>query len=440
MPWVIDELGESVWDDGNDAFRKWLDQYKVQRWGGEEYIDDGYDIPGVGKVTDAFPWADFQNYRPNDSVTPEAYRKEMFNNGQVIDTPAGKVFVGSANPNAQDMSRPNGREWIGAMLPGLLAGGVAAAGSAAGFGFGGFAGEGGLNALNSFDTGAMGEILGTGSNTVPSNYWNMLADAGGTMSDAGMEGMGDMVNTLGEGGIDFNAVNPASDPFSFTPDPTMPNLNMPTFGSPNALGLPEALGGSGAVLNGIENLASNAGGSWWDEILKGLDPKSPAMKTGASLLEWLSSMDNQRYQTNTMNDAANRADPFANERGFYQNLLRQSFSDPNFLQNNATFAGMRDVAVNDATRVAAGQGYNRSSNVLYDVADRVQKQGANYLNQFQGNVGQFAGAGINPATAANLQSNAAQLGVQANQSSNAARGNFLSSLPNLISSMKSGLA
>lgn len=161
-----------------------------------------------------------------------------------------------------------------------------------------------------------------------------------------------------------------------------------------------------------------------------------AIKAGTSIMEFFQNANNAKELQAALQSASQQADPFADQRGFYKDQLRQSYSDPNFFANSPVFAGMRDLAVNDASRVAAGRGYNNSSNLLHDIADRVQKQGMNYATQFQGQTGQFAGAGVNPSYSANIAAQAAQQGMQANQQTQGSIGNVLQQVPNLINSVK----
>lgn len=198
MPWVINEAGESVWQDPNQAINDWAAQYYDAEKG-------TFNIPGVGVVNVASPWADFQNSSAFGSgSTPGAFRSNMFEGGgQVIDTPYGPLFVGKSRQDAPEMSAEPGAGF-GGLLPLIVGGGIGAAGAAAGFGLGGLGSSagalggagtggamsalesglgaytnfgaggavgagsgaaGGIGALNSFDTGAMADILGTNIGT-----------------------------------------------------------------------------------------------------------------------------------------------------------------------------------------------------------------------------------------------------------------------------------
>jgi hypothetical protein len=121
-------------------------------------------------------------------------------------------------------------------------------------------------------------------------------------------------------------------------------------------------------------------------------------------------------------------------------MLKESYTDPNFWKNNAVFKGLSDVASSDAQRVAAARGFNNSSNVLYDVADRIQKTGMNYATNFQGQLAQNAGAGISPGTSASIAAQGANQVMGANQQANGTLGNVISNIPNAVNGIKGLLA
>lgn len=178
--------------------------------------------------------------------------------------------------------------------------------------------------------------------------------------------------------------------------------------------------------------------SWFDTLFDTIQTPGvqSLLKGGATLLEAIQQSGNADKLQAAIDAAANRGDPFGSQRGFYQNMLRDSYTDPNFWKNNAVFKGINDVAVNDASRAAAARGYNNSSNVLYDIADRIQKTGMNYATNFQGQLAQNAGAGIAPGTAASIAATGAQQVNQANQQSQGATGALIRDLPNIVQGIK----
>jgi hypothetical protein len=206
--------------------------------------------------------------------------------------------------------------------------------------------------------------------------------------------------------------------------------------------------GTGAGQGALEFGAGGAGNSIWSTIGKALGLGSQALGgnqagggqsgLGSLLgllgggLEWWQSDKNVDKLSDAIKSASEKADPFASQRPFYQDQLKQSYTDPNYFANNPVFAGMRDIATSDASRKMSAGGYTGSGNILHEIADRVQKQGMNYATQFQGQLAQNAGAGISPAYGANIAAQGANQVMQANQQANGAMGNTLANLPGAL--------
>jgi len=216
------------------------------------------------------------------------------------------------------------------------------------------------------------------------------------------------------------------------------------------LGLQAATTAGTALTGATMGAGAASGGGWWDTLLNTVTGSPGAtgtastlgsfLKAGGSLLEWLQSKDNADELQKALTAAADRGDPFGSQRPFYQNMLKESYTDPNFWKNNAVFKGLSDVASSDAQRVAAARGFNNSSNVLYDVADRIQKTGMNYATNFQEQLAQNAGAGFSPGTSASIAAQGANQVMGANQQSNGALGNVISNIPNVVNGIKGLLA
>lgn len=227
MPWVINEAGESVWQDPNQAINDWAAQYY-------DAANGTFNIPGVGVVNVASPWADFQNSSAFGSgSTPGAFRSNMFEGGgQVIDTPYGPLFVGKSRQDAPEMSAQPGAG-IGGMLPLLLAGGIGAAGAAAGFGLGGLGSsagalggpgaggamsalESGLGVYTNFGAGTAGAVGGGagalgGLDALEAGlgaYTNLGSPVAGGVGALGGPGTGGAMDAL-EAGLTSGASTPA---------------------------------------------------------------------------------------------------------------------------------------------------------------------------------------------------------------------------------------
>jgi hypothetical protein len=158
---------------------------------------------------------------------------------------------------------------------------------------------------------------------------------------------------------------------------------------------------------------------------------SPLLQGAGALLSYFQDQNRLGTLNDTTKSAADKADPFASQRGFYQDKLKQSYMDPNFFQNDPTFSGMRNIAMNDVQKAAAARGYNNSTNVLHNIGSRINDEGLKYANLYQGQLAQNAGAGISPATGAGIQAQGAQLASNTQNSSNANIGSFLQTLPSI---------
>jgi len=331
----------------------------------------------------------------------------------------------------------------------------------------------GLNNESMFDTimgSPIGSVLLPAAGGALANYMGLMnGTPGGLLGDTASNtgGLGETVGSFGmnfdmpagvnnlESGFNFaDTYNPVSTLEGGAVSPINTNLSaggfngldqligQATTGGEATLGSVGAGGAIGAGL-GTAPITGVGGGSWWDSLMNAMGGSSNVgniMKGGMSLLEYLQSKDNASNLQSSIDKASQMGDPFGSQRPFYQNMLLRSYTDPNFWKDNATFKGLNDVAVNDASRIAAARGFNNSSNLLYDVADRVQKTGMNFANTFQGQLGQLAGGGISPGTSAQIAANGANQVQQANQQTNGALGATLTQLPNLINGIKGVLA
>jgi len=270
------------------------------------------------------------------------------------------------------------------------------------------------------------------------------AGAGMPAADFSLAGAGQGVGGVGSAGLGLNTAG-----MGLTPEMIAAGGGASAMGVGGGLGL-QAVGTTGTALTGATMGAGAASGSgWWDTLLNtvtgspgttGASTLANFLKGGGSLLEWLQSKDNADELQKAIMSAADRGDPFASQRPFYQNMLRDSYTNPNFWKDNAVFKGISDVASSDAQRQAAARGFNNSSNVLYDVADRIQKTGMNYATNFQGQLAQNAGAGFSPGTSASIAAQGANQVMGANQQSNGALGNVISNIPNVVNGIKGLLA
>lgn len=262
--------------------------------------------------------------------------------------------------------------------------------------------------------------------------------------------LGNFSNAL-EGGVNF-ADSFAANPWESVLNPSNINLSSGGFnsidqiinsiasGGAQTFGSVGAGGALGSML-GTAPLAGIGGSSIWDTLSKvlnlgsnssGSNPLTQIGQFGGSLLEYLQSKGVGKDLASALASATERGDPFGSQRPFYQNELKNSYSDPNYFNNSPVFKGMRDTIINDVGRTMSAQGYSGSPNTLYEIADRLQKTGMNYATQFQGQLAQNAGAGISPGTSATIQAQGANTVAQAQKQTNGAMGATLANLPNLI--------
>lgn len=315
MPWVINEAGESVWQDPNQAINDWAAQYYDAENG-------TFNIPGVGVVNVASPWADFQKSSAFGSgSTPGAFRSNMFEGGgQVIDTPYGQLFVGKSRQDAPEMSAEPGAGF-GGMLPLMLASGIGAAGAAAGFGLGGLgsaAGGAGTGA------GASGALAGD----FASSFAPTLTEAG--LSTAANQAL---IPTLGE------------------------------IAGTSSLGLPA--GGWEAVL-GTSGAAGAGGTAGLDQILSGYNPMGDYGEYGGYT------------SANTVPTGTAAAGAGANTAA---STLSQFLKDKFGLDINPSTLGMLGTGLNTALGMWSA---NQQGNRLESIADRTAAERAPFLGAATG--------------------------------------------------------
>ena len=297
---------------------------------------------------------------------------------------------------------------------------------------GSYALESGLGGLGDFSLAGAGQGiggvgtagLGLGSGGSAIGLTPGLATGGGTLLGGGaIGGMADSLAALGGAGslssLPATAQLGSLVGSSSIWDTLSKALNLNNTTKPN--GISTAASGIGKLL-GLSDETSNA--------LGGIG------QFGGSLLEYLQSKGISGDLANALSAAADRGDPFSSQRGYYQDQLKQSYSDPNFFNNSPVFKGMRDTIINDVGRTMSAQGYSGSPNTLYEIADRLQKTGMNYATQFQGQLAQNAGAGISPGTSAAIAAQGANTVAQSQKQANGALGATLGNLPNLINGIQ----
>lgn len=223
-------------------------------------------------------------------------------------------------------------------------------------------------------------------------------------------------------------------------------INSITSGGTQTVGSVGSGVGSIASGVGVSNLvsgATTAAGGIFSEIARALGlPGVEEMMKKSQTDPFLSTLIRglTLYQQGKTGDEAldlmrqgiERSDPFGPQRQFYQDRLKQSYTDPNFFKNDPTLSGIRNMAMNDVSRTAAARGYNNSSNLLYNIGQRLSDEGTKYALGYQNQLGQLAGGGISPAGVAQASAQGANLVTQQGNQQSGNWGNFISSLPNAI--------
>ena len=166
--------------------------------------------------------------------------------------------------------------------------------------------------------------------------------------------------------------------------------------------LMSSLGGTAAGnnLGALRNLfgAGNQGG-----IFSNLIP---------GILEALGAKSSTDKLVEGLKDAAEKADPFRAERPFYQQQLKQQYSDPNYFMNNPVFKGMQDEAQRRVGSSAAARGLNLSGNALHETARTAQETGFKYALPFMDQTATNAGAKFGPGFSGSILAQAAQGAAQ----------------------------
>lgn len=159
---------------------------------------------------------------------------------------------------------------------------------------------------------------------------------------------------------------------------------------------------------------------------------------------------------NAANNAADRADPFGNYRDQFAQMLVNRFGsltdnkfDPERITSDPAYQFALKSGTDAVNRGAAASGMFNSGNRLVEL----EKLGTGLASQFAtqqqdrnwnqnmgilGLLGNFSGANINPATAANLQWNGYQAGQQMNNNSWSSIGSGLASLGKSFGSLFGG--
>jgi hypothetical protein len=403
---------------------------------------------------------------PKAGIPIQEMIQKLYQNPRIVDVPGVGQVLAAEGENRYDWGLGDNSSFWDDLVNDIVPAGLKMYGLMTGIGSLGEFALGNIGALGDAATGI--DSLADFNGLTPGDY----ADLGGTLgagagaatgldpslwdpstlqspvvpvSDAGFDpqSMSGIENPANYGNLeniqelyDLGNTLPGTMPPPTGIDPNIPQGGMPNPGMPHP-GLPVPTEGEISIPG--TGGAPPASPSWISQFLKvlgvtneaGTTTSSPLLQGAGALLSYFQDRNRMDTLNDTIRSAADKADPFASQRGFYQDKLKQSYMDPNFFQNDPVFSGIRRTAMSDVERAAAARGYNNSSNVLHNVGSRINDEGMKYANLFQGQLAQNAGAGFSPGTGAGIQAQGAQLASGIQNSSNANIGSFLQQLPGI---------
>lgn len=129
------------------------------------------------------------------------------------------------------------------------------------------------------------------------------------------------------------------------------------------------------------------------------------LATGASALY---NVINSRNVRNDANAAADRADPYGPRRPAAGEALDNFMRDPNYIYQRPGYLARQAQGEQSINRAAAGKGYFRSPNMLFDLSKFNSGLAAQEFDAEYKRLAEMAGVSINPGTAATIQANGNQ--------------------------------
>lgn len=140
------------------------------------------------------------------------------------------------------------------------------------------------------------------------------------------------------------------------------------------------------------NAQDYLGRAWQTGINKVMDNPIASATKG---LGTLYSMYQNQQAANALKKMASQADPFASQRGQYQQLLSQSYTNPEAIYNSGPFQGIQDLFSKQIAARDAAAGRNSQYGAR---AAELQNNFMNYLQNYQKNLSGLAGAQFGPGT------------------------------------------
>lgn len=173
-------------------------------------------------------------------------------------------------------------------------------------------------------------------------------------------------------------------------NPTNPTSGSSSGGKPNML----------KQLSGVKSL-----GDLW-EVIKNNPDEVLGIGSGIAGL-WNNSRTSDKLE-DLSKDLLAQSDPFGNQRGQYQKMLSESYSNPMSIYNSPEYQGLSDLYRKklEAKDAAAGRRSQYAGREM-----EMNSNFLNYLNDYRKELASLAGAGIAPNTATGAA--AATSGIQA---------------------------
>lgn len=251
-------------------------------------------------------------------------------------------------------------------------------------------------------TGGLNDLMGSGFNPG---------------SEMGYTGFGEAGTSYGAGG-GFSStpveIQPGFDPSNIAGQATFSEslgsaLRNPLgFGSPGTGALSQLTGAAGSSLGGIAGTAGSALGGAASGAYQ-----FPWGNVIGSVLGAVGANSSSKDLADAMRYATDKADPFAQERPFYQGQLKSMYTDPNYFSNSPVMKGLVDTSLDQTQRKLASQGYNYSGNTQSELAKLATNESFKYAQNQQDMTAKAAGAYNGPGAAGTVAATgaAAQLGL-----------------------------
>lgn len=233
---------------------------------------------------------------------------------------------------------------------------VIGAGAVLGAGLGGFLPYDGGAGMSIFDAFGAGAGAGAGGGaTLPESYWSTLADAGGTVTDAGSQLFNAPAAEATGAGIDLTAQSGIPEALgggTFTDGSLFPStLTTPVGGAGTVGTLPTFTSGIGSSAGGAGSSVPTATPpGMWERIINGngtADDFARLVGTGGSTLLGLLGANNQQ---NTLESMFNQAQ---NSPGMQR--FNASFAPGYDFTSNPAFQGALDVGAQAAARATSAR-------------------------------------------------------------------------------------